>query len=66
MGAAVDERVTATDFFVPRSIALDVLTAGGLYKLGTAPPTADQRWVSAVVVREDGLVVDTRRVQIQP
>lgn len=66
MGAAVDEKVRATDFFAPQSVVLDVLTAGGLYKLGTAPPTVGQRWISAVVIREDGLVVDTRRVQIQP
>jgi hypothetical protein len=66
MGAAVDEGVTATDFFVPRPVVLDVLTAGGLYKLGTAPLSADQRWISAVIIREDGLVVDTRRVQILP
>lgn len=66
MGAAVDEQVRAIDFFVPQSVVLDVLTAGGLYKLGTAPPIAGQRWISAVIIREDGLVVDTRRVQIQP
>jgi hypothetical protein len=66
MGAAVDEQVRATGFFEPRSVVLDVLTAGGIYKLGIAPGTADQRWISAVIIREDGLVVDTRRVQVQP
>ncbi len=66
MGAAMDEQVRATGFFEPRSVVLDVLTAGGIYKLGIAPGTADQRWISAVIIREDGLVVDTRRVQVQP
>ncbi len=64
MGVAVDEGVTATDFFEPRPVVFDVLSAGGLYKLGTAPDAPDQRWISAVIIREDGLVVETRRVQV--
>lgn len=66
MGVAVDEGVTAEDFFEPRPVVFDVLSAGGLYKLGTAPETPDQRWISAVIIREDGLVVNTRRVSVQP
>jgi hypothetical protein len=65
MGVAVDEGVTATDFFAPRPVVFDVLSAGGLYKLGTAPESPDQRWISAVIIREDGLVVETRRVAVE-
>jgi hypothetical protein len=65
MGVAVDEGVTATDFLEPRPVVFDILTAGGLYKLGTAPDGPDQRWISAVIIREDGLVVETRRVQVE-
>lgn len=65
MGVAVDEGVTATDFFEPRPVVFDVLSAGGLYKTGTAPTTPDQRWISAVLIREDGLVVETRRVPVE-
>jgi len=64
MGVAVDEGVTAADFFEPRPVVFDVLSAGGLYKLGKAPDAPDQRWISAVIIREDGLVVETRRVQV--
>ncbi|NJL46731.1 MAG: nuclear transport factor 2 family protein [Leptolyngbyaceae cyanobacterium SM2_5_2] len=64
MGVAVDEGVTAIDFFKPRPVVFDVLSAGGLYKLGTAADAPDQRWISAVIIREDGLVVETRRVQV--
>lgn len=38
MGAAVDEAVRAEDFLTPRPVALDVLSSGGLYKIGVAPP----------------------------
>lgn len=65
MGVAVDEGVTATDFFEPRPVVFDVLSAGGLYKVGTAPARPDQRWISAVIIREDGLVVETRRVSVE-
>lgn len=64
MGVANEEGVTAEDFLEPRPLVLDVLSAGGLYKIGEAPQDPDQRWVSAVIIREDGLVVDTRRLQV--
>ncbi len=64
MGVATEEGVTAIDFFEPRPVVLDVLSAGGLYKLGEAPAEPDQRWISAVIIREDGFVVETHRVQI--
>jgi len=64
MGVANEEGVTAEDFFDPRPVVLNVLSAGGLYKIGEAPDNSDQRWVSAVIIREDGFVVDTRRMQV--
>jgi hypothetical protein len=64
MGVANEEGVTAQDFLEPRPVVFDVLSAGGLYKIGEAPADQDQRWVSAVVIREDGFVVDTRRIQV--
>jgi len=62
LGLALEEDVTAEDWFAPRPLSLDVLSAGGLYKIGEAPDTAGRRWVSAVLVREDGLVVETRQL----
>ncbi len=64
MGVAVDEGVTSEDFFAPRPVVFDVLNAGGLYKIGTASDQADHRWISAVIIREDGLLVDTRRIRV--
>lgn len=65
LGRALDEGVTAEDFLAPRPIDLELLPAGGLFKLGKAPDKADQRWISAVIVREDGIVIDTRRLQVR-
>ncbi|MEL6940631.1 MAG: nuclear transport factor 2 family protein [Cyanobacteria bacterium J06598_1] len=64
LGAAVEEGATATDFFTGRPIELELLAAGGLFKIGEAPTTPDSRWVSALLVRDDGLTVVTRRLQV--
>ena len=65
LGAAVEEGTTSTDFFTGRPVELELLAAGGLFKIGEAPATADSRWVSALLVREDGLTVVTRRLQVE-
>lgn len=65
LGRAVEEGVTSEGFFSPRPIELEQLAAGGLFKVGRAPSQADQRWISAVLVREDGFVIHTRRLQIE-
>ncbi|MDA0268383.1 MAG: nuclear transport factor 2 family protein [Cyanobacteria bacterium] len=64
LGQALDEGVTATDFTVPRPLDLEPLAAGGLFKIGNAPAMADQRWISSVLIRSDGWVIDTRRLNV--
>ncbi len=64
LGHALDEGVTIEDFFVPRPLDLESLAAGGLFKVGRAPDKTDQRWISSVLIREDGIVVDTRRLRV--
>ena len=65
MGVAVEEGVTAEDFFEPRPVVFGLLSSGGLYKVGIAPDEPDNRWVSTVVIREDGMVVETRRLRVE-
>lgn len=64
LGRAFDEGTTAEDFFVTRPLALEQLSAGGLFKVGQAPNEADQRWISGILIREDGIVITTRRLQV--
>ncbi|MBD0334185.1 MAG: nuclear transport factor 2 family protein [Cyanobacteria bacterium Co-bin13] len=64
LGIALDEGVTAEDFLAPRPLLLESLSAGGLFKTGQAPERSDNRWVSAVIVREDGITVETRRLRV--
>ncbi len=65
LGAALDEGTTAEDFFTPRPIDLELLSAGGLFKIGDAPTTPDNLWVSGLLIREDGLIVITRRLRVE-
>lgn len=65
LGAALDEGTTAEDFFTPRPLDLELLSAGGLFKLGDAPAAADNLWVSGLLIREDGLVLITRRLRVE-
>ncbi|MEO0985549.1 MAG: nuclear transport factor 2 family protein [Cyanobacteria bacterium J06639_14] len=65
LGSALDEGVTFEDFLTPRPfVEMEQLSAGGLFKLGNAPDKTDQRWISSVLIREGGIVVDTRRLRI--
>lgn len=65
LGAAVEEGSTAADFFTGRPIELELLAAGGLFKVGEAPENPDTRWVSALLVRDDGITVVTRRLRVE-
>ncbi|PSN18496.1 hypothetical protein C7271_12235 [filamentous cyanobacterium CCP5] len=64
IGSAIEEGVTAEDFLVDRPLSLELLPAGGLFKLGRAPSDEDNRWISAIIVREDGLIIETRRLRV--
>ncbi|MEO0867975.1 MAG: nuclear transport factor 2 family protein [Cyanobacteria bacterium J06642_11] len=65
LGTALEEGTTAEDFFTPRPLDLELLAAGGLFKIGEAPTNTDNLWVSGLLVREDGLVVITRRLRVE-
>ncbi|MEM8807848.1 MAG: nuclear transport factor 2 family protein [Cyanobacteria bacterium P01_G01_bin.38] len=65
LGTAIDEGATAEDFFTARPLELELLSAGGLFKLGDAPADNDSLWISGLVVRDDGMTVITRRLRIE-
>jgi hypothetical protein len=64
LGAAIDERVQPEGYFASVPVSLEVLSSGGLFKVGRAPATSDSHWVSAVLIREDGITTVTQRLQI--
>lgn len=64
LGAAMEEPITPSGYLNPAPVSLELLSAGGLFKVGRAPNNPGAQWVSAVVVREDGITAVTQRLQV--
>lgn len=64
LGAALEEAIRPEGFVNPTTANLELLAAGGIFKVGRAPATADDRWISAVVVRHNGMTMVTQRLQV--
>jgi ketosteroid isomerase-like protein len=64
MGAAIEEPAIADAYLNPAPIDLELLTAGGLFKIGRAPALPGDRWISSALVRADGMTLTTRRLRI--
>ena len=64
LGAALEESVKPNKYLQPTSVDLELLSAGGLFKTGQAPSTPGNKWVSAVLVRGNGMTMITQRIPV--
>lgn len=64
MGAALEEIVNPENYFNATEVKLSPLSSGGLFKIGRAPTSPTSHWLSAIVVRHDGITAVTKRVQV--
>ena len=64
LGAAIEEPIRPETYLKPTPVQLELLPAGGIFKLGSAPALADDRWVSAVLIGGDGMTLITQRLQV--
>ncbi len=64
LGAVVEEPVKAGGYIAPQPIDLEPLSAGGLFKMGRAPASQGSRWISAVLIRGDGVTRITQRLRV--
>jgi hypothetical protein len=64
LGTALEEPVQASKYLSPTSVDLQLLTSGGLFKTGRAPSTPGSQWISAVILRGDGMTMVTQRLQV--
>jgi len=62
VGAAIEEPIQADKYFNPTPVELELLPAGGLFKVGRAPNIPANRWISAVLVR--GITIVTQRLPV--
>lgn len=64
LGTAVEERITPRSYFTTLPLQFEFLPSGGIFKIGTAPKTAGNNWVSAVLLRKGGITLVTQRLRI--
>jgi hypothetical protein len=64
IGSVLEEPVTEKTFFNPSEVELELLNSGGIFKVGKAPATPDNRWVSAVLMRQGGITTITVRLRV--
>ncbi|NJM56224.1 MAG: hypothetical protein HC857_00480 [Synechococcales cyanobacterium RU_4_20] len=71
LGGVKDEAISTASYPLPSKVAVEPLIdaksgtgPGGIFKLGKAPDRPESRWISAVVVRKDGITMVTRRLQV--
>lgn len=65
LGAALEERTASSRYLKPSTLELQPLSAGGIFKVVTAPRLSDNHWLSAIIVRGDGITMVTNRVNIE-
>ena len=65
LGAIKEEKTASNLYFNPTALELEPLPAGGIYKTATAPLLPDSNWVSAILVRGDGITMITHRVNVE-
>lgn len=65
LGAALEETIKPEGFLNVTTANLEPLNSGGIFKVGRAPNNTEQHWLSAVVVRHDGITMVTQRLKIQ-
>ena len=66
LGAAQEEVVDSNNYLQTSPIEFELLSAGGLFKQGRAPAIPGDRWVSGILIREDGITTVSQRIQIVP
>ena len=65
LGGVQSEKTASNLYFNPSALELEPLPAGGIYKVATAPLLPDSNWLSAMLVRGDGITMITHRVNIE-
>jgi len=64
LGSALEESIQPDKFISPTSVDLELLTSGGLFKVGQAPSIPGSQWISAVILRGNGMTMITQRLQV--
>ncbi len=64
LGAASDQPINAQTYANPSPVKLELLAAGGIFKVGRAPQQPGNRWISVALIRDTGMVLITQRLRV--
>ncbi len=65
LGVAIEEPITPEGFLDDTTAKLEPLNSGGIFKVGKAPSKGNQHWLSAVIVRHNGITMVTQRLTVK-
>lgn len=65
LGGVKEDKTAGNLYLNPTAVELEPLAAGGIYKQATAPLLPDSNWLSAVLVRGDGITTVVHRVNVE-
>lgn len=65
LGGVKEDKTGGNLYLNPTAVELEPLPAGGIYKQATAPLLPDSNWLSAVLVRGDGITTVVHRVNVE-
>ena len=64
LGAVLEESVSSDSYLKESTVNLEALRSGGMFRIGKAPYNEGDRWVSVVLVRENGITITGKRLQV--
>ncbi|HEY9826246.1 MAG TPA: nuclear transport factor 2 family protein [Stenomitos sp.] len=64
LGSALEEPITPERYLRPSAIALEPLSAGGVFKVGQAPQQPSRHWISAILVKDNGITIVSQRLSV--
>lgn len=64
LGTAVEEAVSEKTLTKPGAMELELLSSGGIFKIGKAPDKPTNLWLSAILMRQGGITLITQRLKV--
>jgi hypothetical protein len=64
LGGVVEEKVNPANYIKDATIDLEALSSGGIFKIGQAPYSEGDRWISVVLVQENGITINSQRLRV--
>lgn len=66
LGLALEEPITMENYLNQPELKLELLPAGGLFKVGTAGNKPTSEWISAILVQDGGMTIISQRLNVVP